>query len=57
MSREIQEIIEVPKANDMPHNRWEAYMRLEAINRGFCGRFGIGTLDGMSRITVYSNQS
>jgi hypothetical protein len=52
----IQEIIDVPEANGMPFVRWEAYMIATAISMGYHGRFSFGTLNGMSRITVFKKE-
>jgi hypothetical protein len=51
--RAIEKIIEVPEADDMPFERWEAYMIVTAICLGYHGRFSFGTLEGRSRLTIY----
>lgn len=53
MTRIIEKYIEVPFANGMPLNRWEAYMKSYAIVEGYHNRFSIGMINGMSTITVY----
>lgn len=52
-NKEIEKRIIVNEATGMPLNRWEAYMKTKALAEGYHGRFSIGTIDGISMITVY----
>jgi hypothetical protein len=48
-----EKIIEVPEANEMPLERWTAYMYCEANSLMLeHGTFSIGTVKGMSIIRV-----